>query len=218
MSAFAKAGTEKKLFAFVEGVLDLIDPDSCVVDIGGLGINVNITQRCSAEIGNPGDHVKLYTYTQVAEDTFQLYGFNDRDDLDMFRKLVSVSGVGPKSALSLLSVMDADSVRYAVISDDIKALSKAKGISAKTAGKIIIELKGKVDLSDDSIAMKFGGGGVSVMQKSDLGSEESDALAALVSLGYSETEGSRAILSIEDHASYDSGTLLSMALKLLYGK
>ncbi len=206
------------MFAFVEGVLDLLDTDTCVVDIGGLGINVNITTRCSAQIGSVGDHVKLYTYTQVAEDTFQLYGFNDRDDLDMFRKLVSVSGVGPKSALSLLSVMDADSIRYAVISDDIKALSKAKGISAKTAGKIIIELKGKVDLSDDQLAKKFGGNAVSVSPKEKLGSEESDALAALVSLGYSESESSRAILSVEDHASLDSGTLLSMALKILYGK
>ena len=175
------------MFAFVEGVLDLLDTDTCVVDIGGLGINVNITSRCAAQIGSVGDHVKLYTYTQVAEDTFQLYGFNDRDDLDMFRKLVSVSGVGPKSALSLLSVMDADSVRYAVISDDI-------------------------------IAKKFGGGKLSITPKNELGSEESDALAALVSLGYSEAESSRAILSIEDHGSYDSGTLLSMALKLLYGK
>ncbi|MCR4791908.1 MAG: Holliday junction branch migration protein RuvA [Lachnospiraceae bacterium] len=206
------------MFAFVEGVLDFLDADMCVVDIGGLGINVNITSRCSGQIGSVGDHVKLYTYTQVSEDTFQLYGFDDRDDLDMFRKLVSVSGVGPKSALSLLSVMDADSVRYAVISDDIKSLSKAKGISAKTAGKIIIELKGKVDLSDDSLARKFGSDPVSVTPRESFGSEESDALAALVSLGYSESESSKAILSIEDHSTYDSGTLLSLALKVLYGK
>ena len=189
----------------------------CVIDIGGLGINVNITARCSTEIGSVGDHVKLYTYTQVSEDTFQLYGFSDRDELDMFKKLISVSGVGPKSALSLLSVMDADSVRYAVISDDIKALSKAKGISAKTAGKIIIELKGKVDLSDDSIAKKFAGT-PTVVQKADMGREEPDALAALVSLGYSESESSKAILSVEGHETLDPGTLLSLALKTLYGK
>ncbi len=205
------------MFAFVEGVLDLLEADMCVVDIGGLGINVNITSRCSGSIGSVGDHVKLYTYTQVAEDTFQLYGFSDRDELDMFKKLISVSGVGPKSALSLLSVMDADSVRYAVISDDIKALSKAKGISAKTAGKIIIELKGKVDLSDESLASKYAGGPAPI-QKSDLGREESDALAALVSLGYSESESSRAILAVDGHETMDSGTLLSMALKILYGK
>ena len=205
------------MFAFVEGVLDLLEADICVVDIGGLGINVNITSRCSGSIGSVGDHVKLYTYTQVAEDTFQLYGFSDRDELDMFKKLISVSGVGPKSALSLLSVMDADSVRYAVISDDIKALSKAKGISAKTAGKIIIELKGKVDLSDESLASKYAGGPAPI-QKSDLGREESDALAALVSLGYSESESSRAILAVDGHETMDSGTLLSMALKILYGK
>ena len=205
------------MFAFVEGVLDLLEADMCVVDIGGLGINVNITSRCSGSIGSVGDHVKLYTYTQVAEDTFQLYGFSDRDELDMFKKLISVSGVGPKSALSLLSVMDADSVRYAVISDDIKALSKAKGISAKTAGKIIIELKGKVDLSDESLASKYAGGPAPI-QKSDLGREESDALAALVSLGYSESESSRAILAVAGHETMDSGTLLSMALKILYGK
>jgi len=96
------------LFAFVEGQLDYIDQDLCVVDIGGLGVNVNIPSRTSEEIGNIGDHVKLFTYTQVSEDTFQLYGFAERDDLDMFRKLVGVSGVGPKSALSLLSVMDGD--------------------------------------------------------------------------------------------------------------
>ena len=205
------------MFAFVEGVLDLLEADMCVVDIGGLGINVNITSRCSGSIGSVGDHVKLYTYTQVAEDTFQLYGFSARDELDMFKKLISVSGVGPKSALSLLSVMDADSVRYAVISDDIKALSKAKGISAKTAGKIIIELKGKVDLSDESLASKYAGGPAPI-QKSDLGREESDALAALVSLGYSESESSRAILAVDGHETMDSGTLLSMALKILYGK
>ena len=205
------------MFAFVEGVLDLLEADMCVVDIGGLGINVNITSRCSGSIGSVGDHVKLYTYTQVAEDTFQLYGFSDRDELDMFKKLISVSGVGPKSALSLLSVMDADSVRYAVISDDIKALSKAKGISAKTAGKIIIELKGKVDLSDESLASKYAGGPAPI-QKADLGREEADALAALVSLGYSESESSRAILAVDGHETMDSGTLLSMALKILYGK
>ena len=135
----------------------------------------------------------------------------------MFKKLISVSGVGPKSALSLLSVMDADSVRYAVISDDIKALSKAKGISAKTAGKIIIELKGKVDLSDDSLAKKFAET-PTVTQKADMGREESDALAALVSLGYSESESTKAILAVDGHETLDSGTLLSMALKTLYGK
>ena len=205
------------MFAFVEGILDLLDPDMCVIDIGGLGINVNITARCSTEIGSVGDHVKLYTYTQVAEDTFQLYGFSDRDELDMFKKLISVSGVGPKSALSLLSVMDADSVRYAVISDDIKALSKAKGISAKTAGKIIIELKGKVDLSDDSLAKKFAGT-PTVTQKADMGREESDALAALVSLGYSESESTKAIFAVDGHETLDSGSLLSFALKTLYGK
>ncbi len=205
------------MFAFVEGILDLLESDMCVIDIGGLGINVNITSRCSAEIGSVGDHVKLYTYTQVAEDTFQLYGFSDRDELDMFKKLISVSGVGPKSALSLLSVMDADSVRYAVISDDIKVLSKAKGISAKTAGKIIIELKGKVDLSDDSLARKFAAA-PSVTPKADMGREESDALAALVSLGYSESESTKAILSVEGHETLDSGSLLSLALKTLYGK
>ncbi|MBO4909664.1 MAG: Holliday junction branch migration protein RuvA [Lachnospiraceae bacterium] len=197
--------------------MDLLETDMCVIDIGGLGINVNITARCSAEIGSVGDHVKLYTYTQVAEDTFQLYGFSDRDELDMFKKLISVSGVGPKSALSLLSVMDADSVRYAVISDDIKALSKAKGISAKTAGKIIIELKGKVDLSDDSLARKFSGT-PTVIQKADMGREESDALAALVSLGYSESESTKAIMAVDGHETLDSGTLLSLALKTLYGK
>ena len=205
------------MFAFVEGVLDLLDTDTCVVDIGGLGINVNITSRCAAQIGSVGDHVKLYTYTQVAEDTFQLYGFSDRDELDMFKKLISVSGVGPKSALSLLSVMDADSIRYAVISDDIKALSKAKGISAKTAGKIIIELKGKVDLSDESLASKFASGPKPVI-KADLGREEADALAALVSLGYSETESTKAIMAVDGHETLDSGSLLSLALKILYGK
>ena len=206
------------MFAFVEGVLEYIDTDICVIDIGGLGINVNISSRSFSEIGSVGDHVKLYTYTQVAEDAFQLYGFPGRDDLDMFRKLLSVSGVGPKSALSLMSEMDADSVRYAIISDDIKALSKAKGISAKTAGKIIIELKGKVDLSDEKIAGKIGAPVSVNINDKDLGREESDALAALISLGYSRSESTKAILSVEDHENLDSGTLLSMSLKQLYGK
>ena len=206
------------MFAFVEGTLDLIDTDLCVVDIGGFGINVNISPRCSAVIGSVGDHVKLYTYTQIAEGILQLYGFLERDDLDMFRKLLGVSGVGPKSALSLLSEMDADSIRYAIISDDIKALSKAKGISAKSAGKIIIELKGKVDLSDEKIAVKVGAGPSVTFSDTDLGREESDALAALISLGYSKSESTKAILSVDGHEDLDSGSLLSFALKILYGK
>ena len=206
------------MFAFVEGILDLLDTDICVVDIGGFGVNVNISPRCSVSIGSLGDHVKLYTYTQIAEGVLQLYGFPERDDLDMFRKLVGVSGVGPKSALALLSEMDADSIRYAIISDDIKALSKAKGISAKTAGKIIIELKSKVDLSDEKIAGKIGAGPSVNVSDTDLGREESDALAALVSLGYSKSESTKAIMSVEDHDKLDSGSLLSFALKILYGK
>ena len=207
------------MFAFVEGLLEDISIDYCVVDVGGFGVNVGITSRDAIDLPGLGEHIKLYTYTSVREDGISLYGFSSREDLHMFKKLISVSGVGPKAGLSLLSSMDADAIRLAIISDDSKSLSKAQGVGAKTAQRIVLELKDKVKMSDEAIINELRKGtSHDPVNASNLSmsSEMEDAVSALTALGYGITDARRAVSNIEGADSMDSGSILSAALKLLY--
>lgn len=205
------------MFAFIEGLLDDIDIDSCIIDAGGFGINVNISGRCAANLPNIGEHVKLYTYTAVREDAISLYGFDDRNDLKMFKRLISVSGVGPKGALGILSSMDSDSLKLAIISDDAKMISKCQGIGLKTAQKIVIELKDKVKVSDDEIIRGLNTNSeMLVKPDASLSSEMQDAVMALTALGYNGVQAKKAVMSVENASEMDSGAIMSAALKLLF--
>ncbi len=207
------------MFAFIEGLLDDINSDSCIIDVGGFGINVNVSSRTFLSLPDLGEHVKLYTYTSVREDGISLYGFENREDLHMFKKLITVSGVGPKVGLSILSAMDVESLKLAIISEDATAISKAPGVGAKTAQRIVLDLKDKVKMSDEAIIKELQSGSVSDKVKGlnlSLTDEMEDAVSALVALGYSITDSRKAVSSIEGADSMDSGTILSKALKLLY--
>ena len=206
------------MFAFAEGLLDDLNMDSCVVDVGGFGVNVNITSRTALELPGIGEHVKLYTYTSVREDGISLFGFLQREDLWMFKKLITVSGVGAKVALGVLSAMDVDTLKLAIISEDAKAISKAPGVGAKTAQRIVIDLKDKVSLSDEAVisSLKAGNKASGVASGEKLSGEMEDAVSALAALGYSITESRKAVCSVEGASDMDSGSILSAALKLLY--
>jgi Holliday junction DNA helicase RuvA len=204
------------MFAFVEGIIDDLDYENCIIDIGGFGVNVGISARTAAQLPGIGEHAKLYTYTSVREDDISLYGFLSRDDLDMFRRLISVSGVGPKSALGILSELDADSVRFAVLSGDAKTLSKAPGVGAKTAQRIVLELKDKVKLSDESMVAHMMTGTEKAATDKALTLSQQDAISALVALGYSQTESRKAVLAAAVDANADSGEILSAALKTMF--
>lgn len=119
------------MIGFVKGRIDEISEENVVVDIGGIGCNVKISSETAAQLSGVNEEVKLYTYTCVREDLFQLYGFLTRDELEIFKKLITVNGIGPKGGLAILSVMSVDNLRFAIIAGDAAAIAKAPGIGKR---------------------------------------------------------------------------------------
>ena len=157
----------------------------------------------------PGTEVKINTYLNEREDAMQLFGFLTRDDLEVFKLVIGVSGIGPKGGLSILSQLTPDDLRFAVLSGDVKAISAAPGIGKKTAEKLIIELKDKLNIEDvlthaadsSAAAVPVNNGGI-----------QSEAVQALVALGYGSTESLRAVKQVElDNATVED--VLKEALK-----
>lgn len=136
------------MIAFVKGFIEDISEENVVIDTGNIGYNLKISTGTAARLPGIGAEVKLYTYTCVREDSFSLFGFLSRDDLEIFKKLITVNGIGPKGGLAILSVMTADSLRFAIISGDAVSIAKAPGIGKKTAERVILDLKDKISLED----------------------------------------------------------------------
>ena len=158
-----------------------------------------------------GEEVKIHTYLSVREDAVQLFGFLTEDDLDMYKLLLGVNGIGPKAGLGILSVLSADDLRFAVLSDDAKTIAKAPGIGNKTAQKLILELKDKLNL-EEAFEKK--------LQKTEAASTagvteegKSQAVQALVALGYSNSEALRAVKQVEITEGMDTEAILKQALK-----
>ncbi len=203
------------MIAYVNGVIEDLAEDNVVIDIGGLGYNVKISADTASRLPGIGECVKLYTYTCVREDAFLLYGFLSRNDLDIFKKCITVNGIGPKGALAILSVMDADALRYAIISGDTKAISKAPGIGAKTAERLILDLKDKVKIDDSMINREIAltaKGNASMASNPQI----QEAVEALVSLGYGQAESLKAVNAVENAETMDASRLLKAALKKLF--
>lgn len=203
------------MIAYVNGILEDIAEDNAVIDVGGVGINVKISADTAARLPGVGEPVRLYTYTSVREDAFQLFGFLNRNDLEIFKKLITVNGIGPKGGLAILSVMDADDLRFAIMSGDAKAISKAPGIGAKTAQRVILDLKDKIVIDDTLISREVE---ATARGNALLGDtpQKREAIAALVSLGYGQTESAKAVNAIEGIEEMDSGAVLKAALKKLF--
>ena len=201
------------MIANVNGIIDDISEENVIVDVGGIGYNVRISAATAEKLPGVGKQVKLYTYTSVREDAIQLFGFLSRNDLDIFRKCITVSGIGPKGALAILSVLDADSLRFAIVTGDAKAISKAPGIGAKTAERLILELKGKVQVEDTQIGQEINQSGEAGVGENV---QKREAVEALVSLGYGRAEAVKAVNAIEGIESMDSGTVLKAALKKMF--
>lgn len=201
------------MIAYVRGIIEDIAPDNVVVDVGGIGYNVKISADTASRLPGIGEEVKLYTYFSVREDAQWLYGFLSRNALELFKKCITVNGIGPKGALAILSVMDADSLRFAILSGDAKAISRAPGIGAKTAERLILDLKDKITVDDTAIGTEIarhnGAADADTPQKRE-------AVEALVSLGYGRTEALRAVNSIEGIEDMDSGAVLKAALKKMF--
>ena len=203
------------MIAYVKGTVEDIAEDNAVVDVGGIGYNVRISADTAARLPGIGERVKLYTYTSVREDAIQLFGFLSKNDLDIFKKCITVSGIGPKGGLAILSVLDADSLRFAILSGDVKAITKAPGIGARTAERLILELKGKIKVEDTAIGMEIQGAQAAGAAAMD-SPQKREAVEVLVSLGYGQAEAAKAVNAIEGIEAMDSGAVLKAALKKMF--
>ena len=199
------------MIKYLNGTLAEVDVDSIVVEVNGIGYGVNVPVSVIENVREIGSNVKIYTYMNVKEDDVSLFGFLTKDELDIFKRIISVSGIGPKGGLAILSTLSADDLRFAVLSDDAKAIAKSPGIGLKTASKLILELKDKFDLQE--AFEKKSANVVQVSVKNN--SEAQDAIEALVALGYSSSDALKAVRSLDIDDSAQSGQIIKMALKVI---
>ena len=204
------------MIGFVRGIVEYISEELAVIDVNGVGYNVHISADTASKLPGLGEEAKLYTFTSVREDAIWLYGFRTRQDLEIFKKVITVSGIGPKGALSILSVMDADTLRYAISSGDKKAIAKAPGIGPKMAERLILELKDKISIDDEMIGREIAQTAAGSNPFAVDNPQIREAVEALVALGYGQTESLKAVSSIANIESLDSGAILKAALKRMF--
>ncbi len=200
------------MYSYIKGELVEMTEEAVVVENHGIGYNIRIPQSLLDSLLGIGQEVKIYTYTYVREDAMLLYGFLTRDDLNVFKLLLGVNGVGPKGALAILSVMTPDDLRFAVLADDDKTIAKAPGIGKKTAQKLIIELKDKLSL-EDAFALKSRNMARDGEVSSEIQTAKQEAVQALVALGYSSGEAMKAVNTVDLTEEPTVEEILKAALK-----
>lgn len=201
------------MIGYLKGEVAGIYEDRIVLEVGGIGYNVIMPASSLDLIDGIGVSIKVYTYLAVREDAMLLYGFLTKDDLDFYKLLIQVNGVGPKGALAMLSVMTTDDLRFAILSDDAKKIGKAPGIGPKTAQRIIIDLKDKVNL-EDAFEEKLNNSKINEDGEA-IGGARQEAVTALTALGYSQTDAYRAVRGADINLDDDVETILKKALKNL---
>ena len=200
------------MFAFFRGTVDYLSESEVWLDVNGVGYEIAISPSTASRLqGFGSEEVTVYTYMMVHEDQIGLYGFLTRDELMLFKKLITVSGVGPKAGLSLLSVLDADDLRFAIASGEVKAISRAPGVGRRTAERLILELKDKINAAAPAAAQEAG------EEPGITGGEQSgdaaDAVAALVALGYGRAEAVKAVHAAKGEGISGTEELLKGALR-----
>ncbi len=198
------------MIAFLRGNVISVTQTRVVLDVNGVGYQVLISVRDAQQMPGRGSEVLIHTYLSVRDDAMQLFGFLDEDDLEMYRLLLTVSGIGPKAGLGVLSALTADELRFAVLSDDAKTISKAPGIGGKTAKKLILELKDKLNL-EDAFEKKLAHSEAAAGTQLD--DAKSEAVQALAALGYSGSDALRAVRSVEITDDMDTEAILKLALR-----
>jgi Holliday junction DNA helicase RuvA len=191
------------MIASLEGIIDAVSKDSLIVNVNGIGFKVAVTTSVLSEMGITGREVKLYTHFHIREDDMSLFGFGSLDELKLFETLISVSGLGPKTGMAMLSAMSADQVAMAIASGSVEILTTIPGIGKKTADRLILELKDKV-------------GGVMISSPAGRAAQENaDVVTALVSLGYSVMETTRAVNSLPTGKKLSLEEKVKLALQYL---
>ncbi len=199
------------MISYIRGELAVVEEDKVIVDVNGVGYGIFMPKQSLTMLPPLGREVKIHTYLNVKEDAMQLFGFLTRDDLDVFKLVIGVSGIGPKGGLNILSQLSADGLRYAVFSNDVKAISASPGIGKKTAEKLILELKDKLKLEDALEHSQT----EEVSSYSANTSIQGEAVQALVALGYGNTEALKAVKKVQISDDTKVEDVLKQALKYM---
>jgi Holliday junction DNA helicase RuvA len=198
------------MYEYIKGKYIGINKDYIIVENNGIGYKIFTSGATMSSIPKPGEEMMLYLEQIVREDFLGIYGFDSREELELFKLLLTVSGVGPKAALSLLSISRVNNLKYAILTGDEKHICRGVGIGKKTAARIILELKDKLradELLDDPQNVETGAGENVVVL--------SEALSALLALGYSEKEAEAALKNVDRNESIEN--IIKASLKLLMG-
>ncbi len=204
------------MISYIKGPLIAVEEDLIIVEAASMGYNIHVPLSVVEALPRIGEEVLIHTYLQVKEDAMTLYGFFGRQDLKMFKQLLGVNGVGPKAALGILSTLRPDDLRMAIIAGDAKAISRAPGIGAKTAQRVILDLKDRISMDDILPAGVVQQ--VSAAAKAGAANAEGvggEAIEALVALGYSMTEAVKAVRQVEVTPAMTAEDVLKASLKFL---
>ena len=198
------------MISYIRGELVAVEEDKAIVDVNGVGFGIFMPDQSMNLLPALGEEVKLHTYMNVREDAMQLYGFLTRDDLQVFKLVIGVSGIGPKGGLGILSKLTADELRFAVMAHDVKTISSAPGIGKKTAEKLIIELKDKLSIEDVLTRQEE-----EVVHTSAAASNQvqTEAVQALIALGYGNSEALKAVKKVAISEDTTVEAVLKLALK-----
>ncbi len=192
------------MIATLEGTLAYRGEDSVIINVGGIGFRVYVSSSTSSQLGAVKGRVSLYTHLHVREDNISLYGFASTEELALFKNLISVSGIGSKLALAMLSALNPEQLIVAITSGDIDLLSRAPGVGRKMASRLVVELRGKLEKEWKDVALP-------------LAPESADVIAALTGLGYSVVEATKAISRLPDPDGLSLEEKIRMALQQLAG-
>ena len=194
------------MIATLEGTLEYRGVDSVIINVGGIGFQVHVPGSTLSQLGAINDKVSLYTHLHLREDNVSLYGFASEEELGLFKNLISVSGIGPKAALALLSASNPEQLAMAIASGNVDVISQVPGIGKKIAGRLVVELKGKLEREWKKGAVL------------PLAAENTDAIAALTNLGYSLREAIQAVSNLPDSSELTLEEKVKMALQQLAAK
>lgn len=196
------------MFYSLTGKLMLLSRDKAVISCGGVGFNCTVSENTYRELMGKDGEVTLFTHLNVREDALDLFGFYSREELELFKLLIGISGIGPKAGISILSALSPERFTVAVMSGDYKAISAAQGVGAKTAQRVVMELKDKLGREDK--LLKGEAESVGALSAS---ANASDAVVALEALGFQRSDASLAVGKLD--SSLDTQTLIKQALKIL---
>lgn len=199
------------MYAYLNGKVAEKGPGSLVIDVGGVGYLLSVSMNTLQETPPVGEPMKVYTVLSVREDAMELFGFASREEKSMFTRLLTVSGIGPKVALSILGAMPLKDLTLAIVTGDVTSLSRAPGVGKKTAQRLALELKDKVDQSDLDYAPDASGPVTPVQEDA-----AQEALAALQALGYTASEAARAVSQVRGQSD-SANELVRLALRNMAG-